>query len=368
MRGKTKQNLCPIFNDGGKPTAVDLFCGCGGLTVGLKKAGFRVLGAVDIDPLSVTTYKANHRDVTLWERDIRELDPQELLDTLGLKKGGLDLLAGCPPCQGFSRMRTLNGAVSVEDPRNDLLLEFQRYVEALRPRTVMMENVPGLRNDERFAVFCKKLKKLGYLGDHRVLNAADFGVPQRRRRLIYLAGVGMEIPFVENAGRMKTVEDAIGGLPRAGESGDAVHDMPENRTPKIMEIIQRIPKDGGSRRDLPDEYQLECHKRCNGFKDVYGRMAWKDVAPTITSGCFNPSKGRFLHPEEDRAITMREAALLQGFPRRYKFPATNNKSAVALMIGNALPPPFIAAHGKSIKRALRNSTGTWPSKRGAEFI
>jgi DNA (cytosine-5)-methyltransferase 1 len=134
--------------------------------------------------------------------------------------------------------------------------------------------------------------------------------------------------------------------------------MPENRTPKVLNVIRLIPKDGGSRRDLPEEFQLECHKRCNGFKDVYGRMAWKKPAPTITGGCFNPSKGRFLHPEEDRAITMREAALLQGFPRRYKFPTTENKSAVALMIGNALPPPFIAAHGRSIKRVLRNSTGT----------
>ena len=358
MKGKAKRSRGLRPNGDGKPTAVDLFCGCGGLTVGLKRAGFRVLGAVDVDPLSVKTYKANHRDVTLWEKDIRELDPQELLDTLGLKKGGLDLLAGCPPCQGFSTMRTLNGALMVDDPRNDLLLEFERFVEALRPRAVMMENVPGLADDERFGAFRRKLKNLGYLGEHRILNAAHYGVPQRRRRLIYLAGLGVTIPFAGKAAKMKTVEDAIGGLPKAGQSGDPVHDMPENRTPKVLDVIRLIPKDGGSRRDLPEEFQLECHKRCNGFKDVYGRMAWKKPAPTITGGCFNPSKGRFLHPEEDRAITMREAALLQGFPRRYKFPTTENKSAVALMIGNALPPPFIVAHGRSIKRVLRNSTGT----------
>ena len=335
-------------------TAVDLFCGCGGLTVGLKKAGFRILGAVDIDPLSIKTYGANHRNVALWKKDIRELDPQELLDTIGLKKGELDLLAGCPPCQGFSTMRTLNGAVRVDDPRNDLLLEFERFVEALLPRAVMLENVPGLANDKRFAAFTRKLEKLGYIGDHRILNAADYGVPQRRHRLIYLAGMGRAIPFAEKKRGLKTVRKSIGGLPTAGNSGDPLHDMPENRTPKVFEIIRLIPKDGGSRRDLPDRYQLECHKRCNGFKDVYGRMAWDDVAPTITSGCFNPSKGRFLHPEENRAITMREAALLQGFPRRYKFPDAGNKSAVALMIGNALPPPFIAAHGRCVKKILQN--------------
>jgi DNA (cytosine-5)-methyltransferase 1 len=337
---------------GCKPTAVDLFCGCGGLTVGLKKAGFQVIGAVDVDPLAIKTYRANHRGVKLWETDIRELEPSEVLDELGLKKGELDLLAGCPPCQGFSTIRTLNGAVRVDDPRNDLLMEFQRFIEELCPRAVMLENVPGLADDEQFTSFYNRLAKIGYLGDHHVLNAADFGVPQRRRRLIYMAGFGMKIPFVSLTRKHKTVRYAIGGLPKAGESGDPLHDMPENRTTKVMELIRRIPKNGGSRTDLPVEDQLDCHKRCNGFKDVYGRMAWDDVAPTITSGCFNPSKGRFLHPQEDRAITMREAALLQGFPRRYKFPIAGNKSAVALMIGNALPPPFIAAHGRSIRRVL----------------
>lgn len=337
-------------------TAVDLFCGCGGLTVGLKEAGFDVRGAVDVDPLSVKTYLANHPDVKVWEIDIRQLNPSEMGAALSLGKKRLDLLAGCPPCQGFSTMRTLNGARSIEDPRNDLLLDFQRFVEALSPRAVMLENVPGLRNDGRFAAFCNRMKDIGYLGDHRVLNAAEYGVPQRRRRLIYLAGYGMGIPFADPVYKPITVRDAIQGLPKAGESGDPVHDIPEQRTAKVMELIRRIPKNGGSRTDLPEEDQLDCHKRCNGFKDVYGRLAWDDVAPTITSGCFNPSKGRFLHPEEDRAITMREAALLQGFPHSYKFPITDNKSAIALMIGNALPPPLIAAHAGCIRRALDSPT------------
>jgi len=323
----------------------------------LKRAGFQVVGAVDIDSLFVKTYTANHPEVRVWQQDIRELEPSELLEEIGLEVGQLDLLAGCPPCQGFSTIRTMNGRVRVKDPRNELVLEFQRFVEALRPRAVMMENVPGLADDERFASFQRKMRELGYLGHHRILNAAEYGVPQRRRRLIYLAGLGVEIPFGRKSRKMKKVKDAIGGLPKAGESGDPVHDMPERRSPKVMALIRRIPKDGGSRTDLPEEFQLDCHKRCNGFKDVYGRMAWNDVAPTITSGCFNPSKGRFLHPEEDRAITMREAALLQGFPRRYKFPTTDNKSAVALMIGNALPPPFIAAHARSILRVLRDNGG-----------
>lgn len=352
MRGNKKSPVSSAVSTQAKPTAVDLFCGCGGLTVGLKDAGFKVVGAVDNDALSVQTYKANHRGVRVWEEDIRELKPSDVVKVLGLEEKRLDLLAGCPPCQGFSTMRTLNGKMVVEDPRNDLLFEFERFVAALGPRAVMMENVPGLATDERFSLFCSRLAEMGYVGDHCILDAADYGVPQRRRRLIYLAGNGFPIPFADPVATRNTVRNAIAGLPKAGESGDPVHDMRELRSARIMVLIKRIPKNGGSRTDLPFDDQLECHKRCNGFKDVYGRMAWDKVAPTITSGCFNPSKGRFLHPEEDRAITMREAALLQGFPKGYKFPYTNNKAAVALMIGNALPPPFIAAHGAEVFRVL----------------
>ena len=336
-----------------KPTAIDLFSGCGGLTLGLKWGGFKVLGAIDIDPLSVETYQANHKDVTVWEADIRDLEPGDVQSTLKLKAGDLDLLAGCPPCQGFSKMRTLNGAQPVDDPRNDLLLEILRYVDALRPKAVMVENVPGLADDESFEVFCSRMEQAGYCGDQGVFNAADYGVPQRRKRLIYVAGLQKNMSFAKPVQKTVTVKETIAGLPKAGGSGDPIHDMTERRTRRVMQLIQRIPKDGGSRTDLPEEDQLDCHKRCDGFKDVYGRMAWSDVSPTITSGCFNPSKGRFLHPEEDRAITMREAALLQGFPRRYKFPRATSKSAVAAMIGNALPPPFIAAHARIVRDALK---------------
>ena len=307
----------------------------------------------------VETYQANHKDVISWETDIRDLEPIEVQLTLGLNSGDLDLLAGCPPCQGFSRMRTLNGALAVNDPRNDLLLEVLRFVDTLRPKAVMIENVPGLASDRSFEVFCKRMEEAGYLGDVDVFNAAEYGVPQRRRRLLYLAGLRTKIPFAEPFQHTVTVRDAIGSLPKAGESGDPIHDMPERRTPRVLQVIRRIPKDGGSRTDLPEEDQLDCHKRCDGFKDIYGRMAWSDVSPTITSGCFNPSKGRFLHPEEDRAITMREAALLQGFPLQYRFPTARGKSGVAMLIGNALPPPLIAAHARIVRDTLKDNYATF---------
>ena len=332
--------------------AIDLFCGCGGLTLGVKRAGFQVVGAVDTDGLAVKTYKANHPEVQVWEEDIRPLSTRRVKHRLRIRKGELDLLAGCPPCQGFSTMRTLNGAVEPKDDRNDLIFVFMKWVSDFMPRAVMLENVPGLVQDVRFKRFCRILKNHGYIGRFDILNAAEYGVPQRRRRLIYVAGLGREIPFADKAIKQKTVRETIGALPPAGNSGDSAHDLPEKRNQRVVEIIRMIPRDGGSRKDLGEARQLECHKRCDGFKDVYGRMAWDEVAPTITGGCFNPSKGRFLHPEEDRAITMREAAMLQSFPRRYKFPVEGNKCALALMIGNALPPEFGAALGRSIKRAL----------------
>ena len=170
--------------------------------------------------------------------------------------------------------------------------------------------------------------------------------------MILLAGMESKIEFAKKARCKRTVFDAIGGLPAAGKSGDKLHDLPERRTEKVKKLIRMIPKNGGSRRDLGKRRQLACHKKCDGFKDVYGRMGWGKQAPTITSGCTNPSKGRFLHPEENRAITLREAALLQTFPKDYYFPPDKGKGKVALMIGNALPIKFIEVHGYQIMKNL----------------
>lgn len=335
-----------------KLTAIDLFAGCGGLSHGLRKAGFHVIGAIENEAKAAETYKLNHPETHVWAEDIRTVGTLRVSRKLRLRKGHLDLLAGCPPCQGFSTMRTLNGKLSVRDKRNDLVSEFVRFVEALRPRAVMMENVPGLASKGQFKQFCKRLSDLGYQGEYHILNAAGFGVPQRRWRLIYLAGLNMKLNFATPRTDFRSVGDAIRSLPTAGRSGDAVHDLPERRSRKIRKLIKSIPPDGGGRSDLSKSQQLECHKRCNGFKDVYGRMEWDQLAPTITSGFFNPSKGRFLHPTKNRAITVREASLLQGFPKSYKFKVEHGKVALALMIGNALPPPFIAAHARRIGKGL----------------
>jgi DNA (cytosine-5)-methyltransferase 1 len=211
----------------------------------------------------------------------------------------------------------------------------------------MMENVPGLAQDRRLKKFIAGLTRIGYHCNYDILDAADYGVPQRRRRFIFFAARKSVITFACPSTRKLTVRDAFRRLRRVKKS-DKLHNFPEKRTPEVVKIIQLIPKNGGSRLDLGVKNQLACHYRCNGFKDIYGRMSWKDVAPTITSGCCNPSKGRFLHPTHNRTITLREAALLQSFPPTYFFSGRNGKFAVAEMIGNALPPQFIKRHAKKI--------------------
>ncbi len=213
----------------------------------------------------------------------------------------------------------------------------------------MLENVPGLSDKRSFRSYRSHLRKLGYKEENRVLNAADYGVPQRRRRLISVASRLGEVEFAPPADKRITVRDAIGFLPSPGDNKDPLHETSQKRSDKILELISRIPKNGGSRTDLPRRQWLKCHKKCGGFKDVYGRMAWDDVGPTITGGCINPSKGRFLHPEQDRAITLREAALLQGFPRDYKISLSRGRFYAADMIGNALPPELIRRLASGVK-------------------
>ncbi len=296
-------------------TAIDLFSGVGGLSRGLVDAGFTMLAAIEVERLAADSYRKNFPEVVLWQRDIRTINAPSLLRRLGLQRGELDLLAGCPPCEGFSSMRTLNGALSPMDPRNDLVLQIIKFVKAFHPRMVMIENVPALAADVRIDRFEKKLSGLGYAHRCDIVDASNYGVPQRRKRMILMASRLGPPPPNPSYQPTVTVREAIGSLPPAGLSADPLHDHGEWRSPAVRRLISRVPHDGGSRTDLPLSDQLACHLSCDGFKDVYGRMAWDSVAPTITGGCVNPSKGRFLHPGEDRAITLREASLLQTFPK-----------------------------------------------------
>lgn len=335
--------------------AVDLFAGCGGMSEGLRQAGFRIIAAVEIDEHAARTYRLNHSNTILFEEDIRFLSGDRIKELL--KGEPLHLLAGCPPCQGFSSIRRLNRRQAVEDKRNDLIVEFLRFVRELRPLTIMMENVPGIVNYHLFANVVTQLKELGYGPQHKIVDVSDYGVPQRRRRLVLVGSLIGRLDVPEGKNGIATVRDTIGELESVSKTRDPLHRIFPRHTPRIQDMISRIPEDGGSRGDLCKEEQLECHKKRNiGFNDVYGRLKWDDVSSTITGGCLNPSKGRFLHPKEDRCITAREAALLQSFPTAYRFAIPDiPRTALASQIGNALPPRFCLIQAQSISAHLREN-------------
>ena len=336
--------------------AIDLFCGAGGLTLGLRRAGWAVVTGVDIDEAVKETYENNNPGVRFMSADIRSVTDQDIRTLAGAVPDAELLLAGCAPCQPFSKQRRA-GLRRRGDAT--LLGQFARLVTALEPKVVLMENVPGIATVPGFSSFRRFLKVLfdsGYVCDHRVLNARDFGVPQHRRRYVLLASRGgppvLPSPSNGAVSRPPTVRSAIDRFPPI-EAGEEDQSTPNHcaagLSPTNLERIRRTPPDGGSRRDWPDSLTLDCHRETLGFSDVYGRMWWDRVAPTLTSRCNSLSNGRFGHPEQDRAISLREAAALQTFPDDYEF--FGAKNPIARWIGNAVPVSFAEALGKAALRA-----------------
>jgi DNA (cytosine-5)-methyltransferase 1 len=338
-------------------TAIDLCSGPGGVTTGYKAAGIRVLAAVDIDRFARETYAANHPEVKLRSDDLATLKPHDLLRTSGLRRGQLDILTACVPCQTFS---SLARNAAPRDPRNRLVLRVAAIAERLQPRAVVMENVPQLMEDRRFHLLVGKLRKMGYGIWHDVVNAADFGVPQRRRRLVMIAIRGAQdkdVPQVSTSNpalhRFKlrrTVRETLRAVREGADKGDALARPRTNYPVLIAKRIARIPFNGGSRHSLGKSLELACHSRINGATSAYGRMKYDDVAPTLTTRCVTPACGRFLHPRANRAITLREAACLQTFPLEYVF--RGGVMAVQSQIGNAVPPLLAQAIASVVQAAI----------------
>lgn len=340
-----------------KLMAVDLFAGGGGLSVGLRRAGFRVVAAVELEKSAADTYSANLKRIPVIIDDIRNVTGAQL------KKfsptGKIDLISGCPPCQGFT---SLTAKYEKDDPRNALIGEMLRIIKEVRPTAVMMENVPGLetRGRYRFSRFLNGLRKLGYLPEWKTLQVADYGVPQFRRRLVVLAGRGFKISMPDPTHSFdgkglpawKTVREAIGGMPKPISFGIVRRKkLPIDTTEwhVVREISDdnqarlRAARAGKSWWSIPSHLRPDCHKgEYRGFGNVYGRMKWNEVSPTITGGCTTLSKGRFGHPQALRTISVREAALLQTFPRDFIF-RTEQMDQACEMIGNALPCDFAEA-------------------------
>jgi len=331
--------------------AIDLFCGAGGLTLGLRRAGWDVLFGIDVDEAVGETYRHNNPNAGFLAADLRSVTEEDVLSLAGNTPRSELLLAGCAPCQPFSKQRRRRGLARRSDVT--LLGQFARLVVALRPGAVLMENVPGITAVPGFSSFRRFLKILhdcGYGYEHCVLNARDFGVPQHRRRCVLLAVRGSEARLPTQIARepdhVATVRARIGRFPAiaAGEAHGCVpNHVAAGLSPLNLERIRATPADGGSRRDWPERLTLDCHRRTLGFSDVYGRMWWDRVAPTLTSRCNSLSNGRFGHPEQNRAISLREAAALQTFPDDYEFFGARNR--IAGWIGNAVPVSFAEALG-----------------------
>lgn len=348
-------------------TCIDAFCGAGGLSLGLTRAGIDVVYAFDNDPLSVQTYNLNkkHLQHAAEIRDATGIDSKELLSRLDLDVGQLFLLAGGPPCQGFSVQRI--GAD--EDDRNDLVLAYARLIDDIQPKFFLMENVPGLSGKRGASVlssFLHRIADSGYHPHSEILNAEDFGVPQRRRR-IFVLGVRNDLyrrafeftrPQRTSANGRTTVEQTIGELPPPPPDGSDHPQIPQHRADRLSKVnLARIRalEPGQGMEHLPEELLAECHKLGPdkiGHRNVYGRMSWNDVAPTITARFDSFTRGKFGHPTQDRSITLREGALLQTFPMDFEF--SGNKVEIARQIGNAVPPKLAEAVGRMIIAYDRN--------------
>lgn len=324
-----------------KPTALDLFAGAGGATQGLRDSGFRVLAAVESDRTAADSYRANHPRVKLVDKDIQDVDPYELRDELGIEAGDLTVLKACPPCQGYSSI----GKRKPDDERNELVTEIWKFVQAFAPRAILLENVPGLSRDARFAALMKQLRGARYTVKTYVLDATAFGVPQRRKRLILVGVKDAETELPESlvdllpswfeARGLRTAGKALARAARVDKK-DRLH-RARDHSEAVKKRLRALPV-GGSRFDLPSEHGLRCHaelERPRSATASYGRIRADEPAPTMTTRCTTPACGQFVHPTKARAITLREAATIQTFPIKYRF--VGGPAQVERQIGNALP-------------------------------
>lgn len=349
-----------------KLKAVDFFCSGGGMSYGMQEAGIQILAGIDVDESCEETYKSNIIGAEFIPADVFDLTEKQLEDKLSLKKNDDELvLIGCSPCQFWS---IINTDKKKSKKSKNLLKEFRRFVEYFNPGYVVVENVPGVLRKKRasgLAGFVRRLTASGYKVHFDVHEVSEYGVPQHRKRFTLIANrvSSQEIMPIPLKGNKVTVRDVLGehnGFPKVShghkDSSPFLHTVAGLQ--KInLDRLAVTPKNGGTRLAYVDNEELapKCHKgKTDGFKDVYGRMWWDKPSPTITTKFFSLSNGRFGHPEEDRAISLREGAVLQSFPKNYIFKTTSIANT-ARMIGNAVPPKYATAIGKAIIQNHNNA-------------
>lgn len=351
--------------------AVDLFCGAGGLTCGLEQAGVEVVAGIDVNGDCGYAYEANN-GAEFVNMSVSELSSARLSALFGDSK--VRLLCGCAPCQTFSSMNQKGGASRREDARWTLLLEFARLVRDVLPELVTMENVPGLARTDVFEEFVDTLQGCGYSVSWEVVDCSELGMPQGRRRLVLVASRLGPLPerLLPPVGKKTTVRDAIADLPplAAGETcaDDALHSCSRLSPLNMRRMRSSVP--GGTWQDWPSELRSPCHNdvKGDGYGAVYGRMEWDRPSPTVTTQFYNYGSGRFGHPEQDRALSLREGAILQGFPRGYVFedPAYPlGRRKLGTMIGNAVPVGLGRAVGALLMGHVEGALSSAADERAA---
>ena len=344
-------------------TCIDSFCGAGGLALGLKNAGFNLLYSFDIDPKCIETISRNRQyfEHPAEVADIADMLNGNLLRKCGLERGELFLLAGGPPCQGFSVQRRGDD----NDARNQLVLRYGQLIDEVYPKYFIMENVSGLHGKRGKTILeelYEQLNVLGYSVHIQLLDAQEYGVPQRRRRYVIVGeriDMGNHYKYPKPTLVRHTVRETIGMLPPPPEDGSDHPDIPLHRRDLLSEMnLRRLAAlgEGQGRDNLPEELLANCHRIDSaviGYRNVYGRMAWDDVAPTITAKFDSFTRGKFGHPDQMRSISLREGALLQTFPIDFIF--VGNKIDIARQIGNAVPPIMAERIGKRILDCYRKA-------------
>lgn len=352
--------------------AIDLFSGSGGTTQGIKNAGIDVIAAVEVDKVASKTYQYNNPEVALFNEDIRNITKESFSKLYDISKESI-LLIACPPCQGFSSIR--HGGE--DDSRNELVFEYSRLIKEINPEFLLMENVSGMTSKKGKIIFEKFKQQIekNYTINYDVLNAANYGVPQLRKRLV-LHGVRKDFMNKTNMRNvelpMKTHSDNEEDNLKPWNKADIILDLPPIKageeykgkrliynhlanglSEKNIERIRIIRKGGGSRSALPKNLVLDCHRGKKGHSDVYGLLDINKPSVTITGGCMTFSKGRFGHPTQDRALSAREAARLQSFEDDYVF--FGNRGQLAKQIGNAVPVDLARASGEYFVKLMKGA-------------
>ena len=335
-----------------KINVVDFFCGCGGTSAGLQKAGMNILAGIDFDKNAIATYTKNFPNAHVFNMNIKELTTASIETILAPHKDEVLVFAACAPCQPFSKQNRYKNS---SDDRICLLDEFHRFVKVFQPDYILLENVPGMQKiaEGPFTRFIKVLNENGYKYDSAVKNVMDYGIPQSRKRLVLIASKHGNIRLPEEKygnGKLpyNTIRKYIDRYPplKAGEKNE---NIPNHQCARLSPmLLQRISvlKEGQDRRCWDDSLKLKCHKEHKGHTDVYGRLSWDKPSVTLTTKCISLSNGRFGHPEQNRALSVREAAAIQTFDDSFIF--CGNLGATAKQVGNAVPVDFAKVLGEQI--------------------